>query len=131
MRLCATYYNYMSSKCSSKPEFKVSRVPLPILIILHHHWWSSCSPHNWKYCLSLNCPCMRQYYCSHKGMGIDIHCWVNHFHVCKMFFQVLYLSSNVHRLWVLFGNLLPHLSVLVCCVLVCCLDPGHSLNCWK
>ena len=83
----------MSSKCSSKPEFKnVSRVLLPILVILHHHWWSSCSPHNLKYHLSLSCPCMRQCHCSHRGMGIDIHCWVSHFHVCKMFFQVLYLS---------------------------------------
>ena len=27
-------------------------------------------------------------------MGVDIHCWVNCFHVCKMFFQALYLSSQ-------------------------------------
>ena len=29
------------------------------------------------------------------GMSIDIHCWVTHFHVCKMFFLVPFLLSNV------------------------------------
>ena len=66
---------------------------------------------------------MRQCHCSHKGMGIGIHCWAGHFHVCKMFFQVLFLSSSVHHLEVVLGNLLLHLSVLVCC-----LDPGHGIS---
>ena len=129
MRLYVTYYIF---KCQvsiqANQSSNVSMVPLPILVILQHHWWSSHSPCNPKYHLCLSCPCMRQCYCSHKGMGIDIHCWVNHFHAYKMFFQVLYLSSSVHHLQVLFGNLLLHLSVLVCCVLVCCLDPGHGTS---
>ena len=66
---------------------------------------------------------MRQGHCFHKGMDVGIRCWVSHFHVCKKFFQVLFLPSSVCHLEVLFGNLLPHLTVLVCC-----LDPGHGTS---
>ena len=76
---------------------------------------------------------MRQHHCSHKGMGAGICCWVGHFRVCKKFFQVLFLLTSVHHLVVLLGNLLPHLSVLVCCLDPghCHLDPGHNLNCQR
>ena len=91
----------MLNKCSSKPEF--NRVLLPILAIPHHHWWSSCNPHSQKYHLSLSCPYMKQsyYYYSQKGMGIDIHCLVTHFHVCKMFFLVPFLlsTSSIGTVW--------------------------------
>ena len=33
---------------------------------------------------------------SHMGMGMSRYCWVAHFCVCKMFFLVLTLLSNVH-----------------------------------
>ena len=88
----------VSVQANQSSQKNVSMVLLPILVILHHHWWSSCNPHNQKYCLSLSCPYMRLHYYSHKGMGIDIHCWVTHFHVCKMFFLVPSLLSNVHCL---------------------------------
>ena len=69
---------------------------------------------------------MRQCHCSHKGMGVGIHYLVIHFHVCKNFFQVLYLMFNVRHLVVLLENLLPHLGCLR--ILECCLDPGHSTS---
>ena len=87
----------------SNQSSNISMVPLPILVNLCHHWWSSCNPCNWKYHLSLSCPYMRQWCYSHKGMGIDIHCWVTHFHVCKMFlsgtFSVVQCSSSIGTVW--------------------------------
>ena len=73
---------------------------------------------------------MRQCHCSHKGIDVGISYLVVHFHVCKKFFWVLSLMSNVHHLVVLLENLLPHhLDCLG--ILWCCLDPGHHLNCWS
>ena len=86
---------------------------------------------------------MRQCPCSHKGMDVGISYLVIHFCVCKKFFQVLYLMSNVHHLVVPLENLLPHhlhcLGILGCCldldhhlnswsILECCLDPGHGTS---
>ena len=63
---------------------------------------------------------MRQCQCSHKGMDVGISYLVVHFHVCKKFFQVLSLMSNVCHLVVLLENLLPlHLGCLN--MLECCL----------
>ena len=69
---------------------------------------------------------MRQCHCSHKGMGVGIHYFVVHFHVCKKFFQALSPMSNVCHLVALLENLLPHLDCLS--ILECCLDPGHGTS---
>ena len=114
------------SKCSSKPEFNVSRLPLPFLVILHHWRWP-CSLHNPKCHLSPGYPCMKQCHCSHKGMDIGINCVVIHFRVCKKFFQVLSPMSSAHHPVVPFENLLPlHLSCLN--MLECCLRNGQYLS---
>ena len=112
------------NKCPSKPEFNVNMLLPPFLVFCHYHLWSSFSPHNPKCHLGLGCPCMRQYHCSHKGMGVGICYLVIHFHVCKKFFQVLYLMSNVCHLVVLLESLLLHLDCLLGGLLLC-LDPGH------
>ena len=131
--ICTAYYIgiriFCENKCSSKPEFNVNRVLLPFLVVLLflvvlHHWRWPCNLHNPKCHSSPGYPYMKQCHCSHKGMDIGISYLVVHFHVCKKFFQVLYLMSNIRHLVVLLENLLPHLSILECC-----LHPGYHLNC--
>ena len=70
---------------------------------------------------------MRECHCSHKGMDVCRSYLVVHFCVCKKFFQVLSLMSNVCHLVVPLENLLPlHLDCLS--ILECCLDPGHGTS---